>query len=233
MAEVEQDMPEEKKERIIHVGGATEGAGRHDRGQQEERMEKVRDYWARGIRNVSFIAKEMKINHMTIKRDLITIRRRIKREPMTDFRRSVMREEVAAGYFFDIRQCQEMIDELRKEKKKKLELTQMSSGEGNDGEAKPESVKRKQVTEGVDYNLITKLVRQKLDAREKIVELYDLIVPEGHGPMNLPPININNNINASATAAAITKTDYDLSGINDHDVINTSKSILAGIVAPD
>lgn len=188
--------------------------------EQQRRREKVAECWARGIRSMSKIGEIVGAHRITIQRDLVILRRNAKRDPITEQKLHLIREQMAAGYEKDIETLDELIIQAREDNRIKTEIE--AEVDGASGELKQNTItKRKKITQGVDYNAIGFLMQRKLDARRKLAELYQLLEPE------------NKKLSITASAIASATAEVNLREMPDADIIDAAKSVLSRISSPN
>lgn len=81
--------------------------------EQARRREKVKELWARGVRNLNKISDEVGSPVQTLKRDLVWMKRLARKNPITDRRLHLIREQIAIGYEKDIETLDEVIQKLK------------------------------------------------------------------------------------------------------------------------
>jgi len=173
---------------------------------QDERRAKVRElFFARGMRSFLDIAKLAGCSYMTVKKDIVIIRRRMRTEHVNDRKINVIREAVAEGYVKDILKLNDLIDMA-------IADAGIESEETQDKQKKEDFIKRIEKRKGRNYQAIALLYQRLLEARRKLSELYDIVQ--------------NENVKVDVTATAKASADIDLNGIPDADVIATGKGIL-------
>lgn len=177
----------------------------------EIRRERVLDCWARGLRCLTKISKEVGADRRTIKKDIDRMRKQMIKDPLDTEKICLVREEIAQGLKRDIEEIDRLIAKAIEDKREISEAAVtagLSNGEGG------KSTTQKKTRQYTDYYAVSSLMQRKLEARKRLAELYGLT--------DANPAKVSVNVRAEANATA----DANITGINDADLYNATKNIL-------
>lgn len=186
---------------------------------QAKRRQQVKECWARGMRSPYAIGAEVGCHGITVQKDLIILKRQAQKDPITEERLHLIREQIAAGYESDIAELDEIIKEarqylpVRKETNTNTESEKVTEVDGK----LIVKTKTREIVFPKDYTAIAHLFNRKLEARRKLAELYELMEPETKKML----------VEANATATA--EANINFQEINDSDLIAATKGVLSRI----